>query len=119
MVRMRNPDLALAFQGRWRIAAMDLWDKDVIDLIEPGFIAFNGEEGEMRFIAVRAWLDVRYATRNEVSIAEFSWEGVDEGEQRCGRGWVELGPNGGLRGYIFFHNGDESGFYCDPREVVQ
>jgi hypothetical protein len=60
MARKQVPALALAFKGRWRIVAMDLWDKDAIDLVEPGFITFNGEEGEMRFIAVRAWLDVRY-----------------------------------------------------------
>ena len=70
---------------------MDLWDQDAIDLVEPGFIAFNGEEGEMRFIAVRAWLDVRYATRDNLPIAEFTWEGVDDGDQRSGRGWVK--PN--------------------------
>ena len=32
---------------------MDLWDKDAIELVKPGFITFNGEEGEMRFIAMR------------------------------------------------------------------
>lgn len=54
MARKQVPALALAFKGRWRIVAMDLWDKAAIDLVEPGFITFNGEEGEMRFIAVRA-----------------------------------------------------------------
>lgn len=88
MARKQVPALALAFKGRWRIVAMDLWDKDAIDLVEPGFITFNGEEGEMRFIAVRAWLDVRYRSRDGVPIAEFSWEGIDEGDQRSGRGWA-------------------------------
>ena len=81
MARKQVPALALAFKGRWRIVAMDLWDKDAIDPVEPGFITFNGEEGEMRFIAVRAWLDVRYRSRDGVPIAEFSWEGIDEGDQ--------------------------------------
>ena len=35
----------------------------------------------MRFIAVQAWLDVRYGTRDDGPIAEFTWEGVDEGDQ--------------------------------------
>ena len=43
MARKQVPALALAFKGRWRIVAMDLWDKDAIDLVEPGFITFNGE----------------------------------------------------------------------------
>jgi len=88
MAPKKDPSLASAFKGRWRIEAMDLWDRAAIDLIEPGFVSFNGEEGEMRFIAVHAWLDVRYDTRNKVPVAEFSWEGVDEGDQRSGRGWA-------------------------------
>jgi hypothetical protein len=111
----KNSSLALAFKGRWRITRMDMWDKDAIDLVEHGFIAFSGEEGEMRFIAVRAWLDVRYATRDSGPIAEFSWEGIDEGDQRSGRGWVKPTHDGGLVGHIFFHNGDDSGFVCDKR----
>lgn len=82
---------------------MDLWDRDAIDLVEPGFVAFNGEKGEMRFIAVRAWLDVRYDTRDKLPVAEFSWEGVDEGDQRSGRGWAVLKSDGSLAGHIFFH----------------
>jgi hypothetical protein len=114
MARKQVPALALAFKGRWRIVAMDLWDKDAIDLVEPGFITFNGEEGEMRFIAVRAWLDVRYRSRDGVPIAEFSWQGIDEADQRSGRGWATPADKGGLHGHIFFHNGDDSGFTCEP-----
>ena len=92
MARKQVPALALAFKGRWQIVAMDLWDKDAIDLVEPGFITFNGEEGEMRFIAVRAWLDVRYRSRDGVPVAEFSWEGIDEGRSAF---WTRLGyPSG-------------------------
>ena len=60
-----------------------LWDQDAVDLVEPGSITFKGQDGEMRFIAVRAWLDVRYGTRNGGPIAEF------------------------------FHKGDDSGFVCE------
>jgi hypothetical protein len=24
--------------GRWRIVEMDMWDRDAIDLLEPGFV---------------------------------------------------------------------------------
>lgn len=29
--------------GRWRIETMELWDRDAIDLVEPGFIEFGGD----------------------------------------------------------------------------
>jgi hypothetical protein len=111
----KDASLARAFKGCWRIVRMDMWDKDAIDLVGPGFIAFDGEEGEMRFIAVQAWLDVRYGTRNGEPIAEFAWEGIDEGDQRSGRGWVMMKADGGLTGHIYFHNGDDSAFVCRKR----
>jgi hypothetical protein len=113
MAPKKAPSLASAFQGRWRIETMDLWDRDAIDLVEPGFVAFNGEQGQMRFIALRAWLDVRYETRGKLPVA--AWEGVDEGDQRSGRGSAVLKSDGSLAGHIFFHNGDDSGFTCRRR----
>ena len=92
MARKQLSALAVPFQGRWRIAEMDLWDNAALDLVEPAFLEIRGQEGEMRFIAVTAWLDVRYDARAGGPIAEFSWEGVDEGDQRSGRGWVAPGP---------------------------
>ncbi|MEV6632192.1 hypothetical protein AB0M54_15715 [Actinoplanes sp. NPDC051470] len=41
---------------------------------------------------------------------EFSWEGVDEGDEVSGRGWAALTETGEVEGRIFFHNGDDSGF---------
>lgn len=106
--------LAQPFQGRWRITAMDLWDKAAINLVEPGFVQVDGAEGEMRFIVVVAWLDIRYGLRDGEPIAEFSWEGVDEGDQRCGRGWIKCDAAGVLIGHIFFHQGDDLAFTCTP-----
>jgi hypothetical protein len=106
--------LAAPFQGRWRIAEMDLWDTETIDLVEPAFLEIEGEEGEMRFIAVQAWLDIRYDARAGGPVAEFSWEGVDEGDQRSGRGWVAMGTAGRLIGHLYFHMGDDSDFVCEP-----
>lgn len=38
--------------GRWRIAEMDLWDLEDIDLIEPAFIEFSQDRtGHFGFIA--------------------------------------------------------------------
>ena len=86
--------LAAPFQGRWRIAEMDLWDNDALDLVEPAFLEIKGQGGKMQFIAVTAWLDIRYDARAGGPIAEFSWEGVDEGDQRSGRGWLAPGTAG-------------------------
>ena len=114
MVKQKLSALAAPFQGKWRIAAMDVWDNEAIDLLGPAFIAFNGQEGEMRFIALTAWLDVRYDARNGRPVAEFSWEGDDEGDQRSGRGWVAPGTAGRLVGHVYIHGGDDSGFVCEP-----
>ena len=39
--------------GRWRIVEMEAWDRDAIDLVEPGFIEFSDEgTGQFGFIAV-------------------------------------------------------------------
>ena len=83
-------------------------------LLGPAFIAFEGQEGEMRFIALTAWLDVRYDARNGGPVAEFFWEGDDEGDQRSGRGWVALGTAGRLVGHVYIHGGDDSGLVCEP-----
>ena len=114
MAKGKPSALAAPFQGRWRIAEMDLWDLDALDLVAPASLEITGSQGEMRFIAVRAWLDIRYATRAGGPVAEFSWEGVDEGDQRSGRGWIEPGTAGRLVGHLYFHIGDDSGFVCEP-----
>ncbi|MCA1706872.1 MAG: hypothetical protein LC808_27860 [Actinobacteria bacterium] len=41
---------------------------------------------------------------------DFTWEGNDEGDHASGRGWAQLETDGSLRGHIFFHAGDDSGF---------
>jgi hypothetical protein len=51
-------------------------------------------EGEMRLIALTARLDGR-------PVAEFSWEGDDEGEQRSDRGWVALGTAERLVSHVY------------------
>ncbi|MEV6321221.1 hypothetical protein AB0M45_08495 [Nocardia sp. NPDC051787] len=75
--------------GRWRIAAVSSWDRNDIDLVEPGFIEFGRDgTGQFGFIAVRGWLDSRPA-------------------QRDGRPGVEFI-------HLFFHLGDDSSFRAKP-----
>ncbi|BCB75189.1 hypothetical protein GCM10022251_34530 [Phytohabitans flavus] len=97
--------------GRWRIVSMDLWDSDTIDLTEPAYIEFDGDQtGRFGFIAVEGWMDCRQATRDGKTCVEFTWEGNDEGDPANGRGWVTLADSRTINGHIYFHLGDDSGF---------
>ncbi|WP_226961329.1 MULTISPECIES: hypothetical protein [Streptomyces] len=59
--------------GRWRIVEMDVWDRDAIDLVGPGFIEFTEDgTGQFGFIAVGGWLDCRTTERDGRTIVEFS-----------------------------------------------
>ena len=108
------PACAKAFVGRWRIAEMDVWDNDFLDLVEEAHLTLKGTaDGEIVFGALKGFLDVRYGTRDGSASAEFSWEGNDENDPASGRGWVVLGTAGRLVGHFYIHNGDDSGFVCD------
>ncbi|MGH3784345.1 MAG: hypothetical protein ACRDRO_27935 [Pseudonocardiaceae bacterium] len=101
--------------GRWRIVEMDMWDRDAIDLVEPGFIEFAGDgTGQFGFIAVRGWMDCRTTERDGRTGVEFSWNGEDEGDQVSGRGWAAVVDDGTLKGHLFIHMGDNSGFRAEP-----
>jgi len=39
------PACAKAFVGRWRIAEMDVWDNDFLDLVEEAHLTFKGQGG--------------------------------------------------------------------------
>jgi hypothetical protein len=106
--------LAKAFAGRWRIVEMDVWDNDFLDLVEQAHLTFQGgAAGEIAFGALKAFLDVRYSARDGSAFAEFSWEGHEENDPACGRGWVVFGTPGRLVGHFYIHNGDDSGFVCE------
>lgn len=91
--------------GKWRIAGMELWDREFIDLLGAGYITFDDEGiGEFRFGAVTGVLDCSHA---KASI-HFTWEGNDEMDEASGDGYAELHDDGSLKGEISFHHGDES-----------
>jgi len=97
--------------GKWQIAEMDLWDREALDLVGPAFIEFHRDlTGSFRFIAVEGWMDCREAPHNESPGVEFTWEGSDDDDRACGRGWAALEEDGSLIGHIYFHLGDDSGF---------
>ncbi len=101
----------MSLVGRWRITEMDLWDLEDIDLIEAGFIEFGEDRtGHFGFIAVQGFMDCRTGPTGEHPRVEFTWEGDDDGDRASGRGWATLERDGSLRGHIYFHLGDDSGF---------
>ncbi len=90
---------------------MELWSQEDVDLVTPGFLEFDsGHAGSFGFIAVQGCVDWRDTRRDGRPGAEFSWEGFDESDPASGRGWVVIEEDGLLRGHIFFHLGDDSGF---------
>jgi hypothetical protein len=101
--------------GRWHLVETDHWDQDALDLEQPAFVAFKADRtGELRMIAIEAWLDCRYSRRDGQPFVEFTWEGWDDSLPRSGRGWATLDKDGALSGRLFFHMGDESAFRAEP-----
>lgn len=100
-----------AFAGSWRLDTMELWDREAIDLLGPGFIRFgSGGMGEFRFCAVLGWMDCRFGERDGQPLVEFSWAGDDDADAACGRGWAVIERDGTLQGRLFIHQGDDSAF---------
>ncbi len=101
---------AKPFVGRWRIIEMELWDRDYIDIDGPGHITIrNGGLGEFQFGTVVATINYQIERRGVDERLEFTWEGTSEMDPASGRGWAELRANE-LRGRLFIHLGDDSGF---------
>ena len=98
------------FLGHWRITDTELWRREALDLLAPAFVRFEDDRmGGFQFIAVRGGLGCRFSERDGVPMVEFSWEGDDEGDARCGRGWAFL-RDGRLEGRFYIHGGDDSWF---------
>jgi hypothetical protein len=109
------PAFARAVAGRWRIVEMDVWDNDFFDLVQEAHLTFTGAaDGEIAFGALKGFLDTRYRSRDGAACAEFSWEGHDENDPACGRGWVTIGTAGRLVGHFNIHNRHNSGFVSNP-----
>lgn len=69
--------------------------------------------GSLGFLAVQGEIYWRDAPRDGPPGVEFSSEGFDEGDRTTGRGWVAVDDDGTLRGHLFFHLGDDSGFRAE------
>jgi hypothetical protein len=105
-----TPSATNPFLGHWRITEMELWGREALDLLGPAFIRFEDDRmGGFQFIAMRGGLDCRIGERGGLPAVEFSWEGEDEGDARCGRGWAIV-RDGSLEGRLYIHGGDDSWF---------
>ncbi len=98
---------------------MELWDAEFIDEEVPAFIKFNTDGlGAFHFGYVHGWIDCRFVQRDGKEAVEFSWEGNDDSDHACGRGWVVLDGDR-LQGRIFFHQGDDSSFEAVRQSLKQ
>ena len=91
----RVPAFAKVFAGRRCIIEVNVWNNDFLDLVEGAHLTFEGVEGgEIAFGTLKGFVDVRYGVRDGAACAEFSWEGYDDKDPACGRGWVTRGTAG-------------------------
>ncbi len=105
--------------GAWRIVEMDLWDIDDMDLVVPAFVAFEVDgRGGIQFVAVQGQLDWRTSAQGPDGRVEFTWEGDDEGDHVSGRGWAQVDEDASLRGHMYFHLGDDTGFRAVSESVA-
>lgn len=98
-----------AFVGSWRITELQGFDPDYIDLCGPGLLTISARgPGRMNFGAVDAELDCKTDDLDE-RVLRFSFEGGDEGDPICGRGYCMVAGDA-MTGRIFRHGSDEFGF---------
>lgn len=87
-----------------------MWDRDFIDLVEPGHITIKSDGlGLLVFGAIQTEIDCRLEMIGGRERLDFTFNGIEEGDPINGRGWAEL-KGSQLIGRIYFHLGDDSGF---------
>jgi len=91
--------------GHWRIVWMALWDREYIDLLEPGYIRIDNDGGgEFQFGVVTGSFRANPVKEHFDS----KWEGSQECDEARGEIYGALDEKGELRGTIDFWDGDES-----------
>ncbi len=103
---MTKPKVA----GKYHITWMEQWDEDFLDLEVRAFIHIKANRtGQFQFGLVTGSMDCRFMKRDGKPAVEFSWDGMDEMDPICGRGWALL-EGDELQGHLFIHSGDDSAF---------
>ena len=102
--------------GTWLITEMELWDENHLHLVDEPVITFKkGNTGDIRFGACQGGIDWRTTAIGDNVKVEFTFEGFDDGSQISGRGIARVDDDGVMRGRIWFHLGDDSGFVAKKR----
>ena len=97
------------FVGSWRMTELQGFDSEYMDLCGPAKIKFSSRgTGAMNFGAVEMELDCKMDAADE-NVLHFSFEGGDEGDPICGRGYCLIDGDK-MVGRIFRHFGDEFAF---------
>ena len=77
------------FVGTWSIVEMEAWDQEYVNMEVPGHFTFKKDgTGNFQFGLVQREMDCRIETVENTERLEFSWEGQDESNPVCGRGWL-------------------------------
>jgi len=100
--------------GKFRIIHMDGIDQDYVDAEIPAFILFKrGWEGEFHFGHISGSMDYEFTKRDGRPAYEWSFVGYDEMDPISGRGWAILQADATLKGKLFIHQGEHSGFTAE------
>jgi hypothetical protein len=92
----------MSVQGKWRVVEIPDYDMTV----SGAYILFGKSGGEFAFDCLTGSIHGVC----EGDPAEFTWEGNDEMDPACGRGWAEWQDDGSLGGAIRLDNGDDIAF---------
>ena len=110
--------MAPGVAGTWRIVEMDLRDRDSIDLVGPAFIEVTADGGARS--GSSRWKDPSTLGTSTSTVAE-RWSSPGTAstmrDHVSGRGWACLEADGSLRGHLFIHSGDDSGFRARSRSA--
>ncbi len=99
-----------ALRGRWRIVQAELWDAEDLDSVVPAHLTLGANGlGEIEMLAISADVDYRVVQRDGLPGIEFSFDGQEEGDRICGRGWAVFHGDE-LQGRLFIHRGGDSAF---------
>jgi len=97
----------MSIDGIYEIVEMELWDKDAIDLVEPGYINIKGKKGKLHFICVVGQMEIQKSDDKYM----FTWEGNNECDPASGYGdFTSSGDT--LIGRIYIHDSDDSSFFA-------
>jgi len=101
---------AAKFTGMFRIVETDQWDQYFLNLVTQAYMQIYPDgSGRFKFGAVDGSMDCNWTERDGRRALEFSWERFDESDPVNGRGWAVLDGDV-LKGHLYFHMGDDSGF---------